>query len=215
MNPIFIILGIVTFVILISYLNSISYQNPKRLENQPKTEKPSPEQISFANTVLQIISPNVENFDFVRYRTEISTYSTTIVYRKGKQYIKIYSTTYPTDYPYYYNIVLGEGDSEDVFEYDWNSIAVWAMARIIDPTASVVSYSFPYEDKVRPSVLIANADLINYGNTFLKGDLSIFYEARKAVNQKREPYKIHKSDGKGNYNVIDEPISAEKKKKYS
>lgn len=80
--------------------------------------KPSPEQILFANTVLEVFSSTAESVDFVRHRTEIDKHFTTIVFRKGELYIKISGSTYPTDSPYYYNVILGEGDSEDFFEWD-------------------------------------------------------------------------------------------------
>ena len=88
-----------------------------------KTSKPSPEQTLFADNVLEIISPTVETFGFVRHRTEIENHFTTIIFRKDKQYIKINGSTYPTRYPYSYNLILGDGDSEDFSEWDWNSIA--------------------------------------------------------------------------------------------
>jgi hypothetical protein len=91
-------------------------KNNKSKTETVKTEKPSLEQILFADTVLEIISPAVETFGFVRHRTEIETYSSTIIFRKDRQYIKISGSTYPTDYPYSYNIILGDGDSEDFFE---------------------------------------------------------------------------------------------------
>lgn len=78
-----------------------------------KTSKPSPEHTLFADTVLEFISPTVEKFGFVRHRIEIEAYLTTIIFRKDKQYIKVSGSTYPTDYPYSYNIILGEGDSGD------------------------------------------------------------------------------------------------------
>jgi hypothetical protein len=180
-----------------------------------KTEEPSPEQALFADTVLEIISPTVENFGFVRYKTEVKTYSTNIIYRKGRQYIEINSSNYPTDYPYYYNIVLGEGDSDDFFEYDWNSIAIWAMARITHPTVNISSYDFPYGDSFKESIEMANSDLLKYADTFLNGDLTIFHQARKFINQNREPYKIHTPDKEGNYTTTDEAKSVKQKNKYS
>jgi hypothetical protein len=61
----------------------------------------------------------------------------------------------------------------------------------------------------------ANTELEKYGETFLKSDLTLFYETRKNQNKDREPYKIHSPDITGNYRTTDEPKSAEQKRKYS
>jgi hypothetical protein len=107
-------------------------RNKKSKTEIVRIRKPSPEQILFADTFLEIISPTVEQFDFLRHKTEVAQYCTTIVFRKDKQYIKISGSTYPRDYPYFYNIILGEWNSEDVAEYDWNSIALWRLKSKID-----------------------------------------------------------------------------------
>jgi len=179
-----------------------------------KNEKPSPEQKLFAKSVIKIISPQLEQFKFKLHKKTVTKYSTTVIWRKGEQYIKVVSTTYPPD-GLYYNVILGEGDSDDFFEYDWNSCAIWALAKIIAPKAKVFSYDFPFDDSVESSVKAANNDLLLYGETFLKGDLTIFYKARAKRNKKRQPYKIHTPDENGVYTTKDDPISTEKKKKYS
>lgn len=94
----------------------------------------SPQQTLFAEMVIEILSPTVEKFGFARHRTKIETYFTTITFRKDNQYIEIIGSTYPTDYPYSYNILLGNGSSKDFFEHDWNSIALWRLKTKIDPT---------------------------------------------------------------------------------
>jgi hypothetical protein len=157
----------------------------------------------------------MEKFGFKRILIEVDNYNATIVFRKHKRYIKILSTSYPTDYPYYYNIILGKGDSENFFEYDWNSVAVLRLAPINDSSITAYSYSFPYGDKVKFSVEAANRDLLKYGLSFLKGDLSIFYEARKKANEEREPYKISTADQNGVYQTTYESESVKQKKKYS
>lgn len=190
-------------------------RNRKSKTETVKKNNPSPEQTFFAGNVLEIISPTVERFGFARHRIEIEEYFTTIIFRKDKQYIKINGSTYPTDYPYYYNIILGEGDSDNVFEWDWNSIALWRLKAKLDPKAKAKEYEFPYEDKVKFSIANANEELFRYGDPFLRGDLTMFYEIRSEVNKAREPYKIHTPDKDGNYMTIDEPKSVEQKKKYS
>ncbi len=184
-------------------------------DKQDRNKKPSDHELAFAQTVLDIIGPTIEKHHFELHSKEIKQYSTTIIWKKKKQYIKVNSTTYPTDYPYYYNIVLGEGDSDDFFEYDWNSVAIWALARVTNPDTEVVSYDFPYDDKVKPSVEKANEHLLAYGQTFLDEDMTTFYEARKMINKDRKPYKIHSPDKDGNYQTTDQSKSVEQKKKYS
>ncbi len=178
-------------------------------------EKTSAEQTEFAQEVLKIISPTVEKFGFVHHSTQIKEYSAKIIWRKKNQYVEVTSTNYPTDYPYYYNIVLGEGSSDNFFESDWNSVAVWALARVLEPTADVNSYDFPLGESIEKSICEANQDLIKYGESFLAGDLAVFSQARKLINEKREPYKIHAPDENGIYITTVEPKSAEQKEKYS
>jgi len=190
-------------------------KNKKTKPETVKTKKPSPEQMMFAETVLEIISPSLENFGFERHRTEIETHLTTIIFRKDKQYIKVSGSTYPTDYPYSYNLLLGEGDSEDFFEWDWNSIALWRLKTKIEPDSKAHEYSFPFGDKVKYSVNNANEELLKYGLTFLKGDLTLFYETRKEQNNNREPYKIHSPDKNGIYQTSNDPKSIVQKKKFS
>jgi hypothetical protein len=180
-----------------------------------KANKSSPEQTLFADNVLEIIGPTVEKFGFVRHRTEIEEHFSTIIFRNDKQYIKISGTTYPTDYPYHYNVILGEGDSEDFHEWDWNSIALWRLKTKIDPKTKAKEFGFPYGDKVKYSVSNANSELLKYAETFLRGDMTLFYEIRSDQNKSREPYKIHSPDKNGNHKTTDEPKSVEQKKKYS
>lgn len=184
-------------------------RNKKSKTETVKTSKPSPEQTLFADLVLEIFSPTVEQFGFVRHRTEVEKFLTTIIFRKDKQYIKISGSTYPTDYPYYYNIVLGDGDSDDFLEWDWNSIALWRLKNIIDPTLKAKEYDFPFGDKMRFSLTITNKELMKYADTFLRGDLTLFYETRSAQNKDREPYKIHTPDKDGKYTTTGEQKSVE------
>ena len=171
------------------------------------------EQILFAENILKIFAPTVEAFGFIRHRVEIESHFTTIIFRKNKQYIKISSSTYPTDYPYCYNVILGEGDSEEFYEWDWNSTALWRLKVKTDPKAK--EYDFPHENKIKCSVENANKELQEYGDTFLNGSLTSFYEARSEQNKNREPYKIHLPGKNGYCRTIDDPISIEQKKKYS
>jgi len=180
-----------------------------------RTEKPSPEQKIFAETALEVFSPTFDDFGFKKHRINIKKNSTNITFRKENQYIKISSSTYPTDYPYFYNIILGEGDSEDFFEYDWNSIALWILKFKTEPKTKASEYAFPFGESVKISLENANLELKKYGLTFLKGNLDLFRELRKEHNGQREPYKIHSPDENGHYKTTNDPVSVKQKKKYS
>lgn len=180
-----------------------------------KTEKPSPEQKLFSEKAMEIVIPTFEQFGFQKHRIEIGKYSSTIIYRKEKQYLKISSNTYPRDYPYHYNIILGEGDSEDFFECDWNSVALWRFKKEIKPELKASEYEFPTDKRIEPSLNNANSELLKYGLTFLNGELELFYKIRNEQNKDREPYKIHSPDKNGNYQTSFEPKSVKQKKKYS
>lgn len=177
--------------------------------------KPSPDHILFAENALEIFSPVMEGFRLIRHRIEVETYQTTIIFRKYNQYIKIDGSTYPRDLNNFYNIILGEGDSEEFWEWDWNSIALWRLKQSIEPAETDKEYAFPSGEKMKDSLTNAKTELLKYGLSFLNGDLTLFYETRKAQNKDREPYKIHFPDKNGIYQTIDEPGSVELKKKYS
>ena len=180
-----------------------------------KTEKPSKEHKLFAETVIEIFSPTFDQFGFKKHKTNVEKYSTTIIFRKENQYVTISGSTYPTDYPYCYNVILGDGDSEDFYEYDWNSVALWRMKAQIDPKSKSSEYEFPFDKAVKYSLENANQELKKYGLEFLNGDLKLFKEVRKEQNKGREPYKIHTPDKNGKYKTTNEPKSVEQKKKYS
>jgi hypothetical protein len=61
----------------------------------------------------------------------------------------------------------------------------------------------------------SNSELLEFGQTFLDGDLTLFHEIRKEQNKNRKPYKIHSPDKNGNYKTTYELKSVEQKKKYS
>ena len=187
----------------------------KKEAKSERTEKPSPEQKLFSEKAMEIVIPTFEHFGFQKHRIEIGKHSSTLIYRKDKQYLKISSNTYPRDYPYHYNIVLGEGDSEDFFEWDWNSVALWRFKKEIKPELKASEYEFPKDNGIEPSLKNANSELLKYGLTFLNGELDLFYKIRKEQNQNREPYKIYSRDENGKYQTSFEPKSLEQKKKYS
>lgn len=151
---------------------------------------PSPEHIYFSECVKKIIEPFLSQYNFQVYREEIQKHFTTIIYRNEKLYIKVSATTHPLDYPYTFGFILGEGDSEDFFKWDWNSIPFWRLKQEIIPKAKTKVHSFPCPGKYELSLKKAKNELLKYGVTFLNGDLKLFIEARKKYNKEREPYKI-------------------------
>ncbi len=97
-----------------------------------ENKKPSNEQNQFADVVMEIIAPKVKKYGFELYKAEIKKYTTNITWKREKQFVKVSSTSYPTDYPYFYNLIFGEANTEDFFETDWNSIALWKFKNEIN-----------------------------------------------------------------------------------
>jgi hypothetical protein len=196
------------------YMSLFNFFRGKKTDVQHIRNNPSQEQLEFYDAALQILTPLLTENGFKLTRTEIEEYSTTITFRKATQYIKIKSNTSPRDYPNYYNVMLGDGDSEDFTEYDWNAIALWRLKEKIAPAAKAKEYAFPRGNKIPYSLTNARDELIKYAGTFLKGDLTDFIATRKKLTQAREPYKIYTPDDEGNYTVSYDPRSLEMKKKY-
>lgn len=180
-----------------------------------RTEKPSPEQKLFSEKAMEIVIPIFEQFGFKKHRIEIEKHASILIYRKEKLYLKISSNNYPREYPYHYNIILGEGDSEDFYEWDWNSVALWRFKEKMEPKLKASEYNFPTEKGVIPSLENAKSELLEFGENFLNGDLSLFHEIRKEQTEKREAYKFHSPDENGNYKTTNELKSVAQKKKYS
>ena len=139
-----------------------------------RIRKPSPSQTLFANTVLEVFSPTVREFGFVRQRTEVGENMTAVVFQRAGQYIKIIGSTYPRDYPYYFNILFGKCDSDDFS--DREAIALWRFKLKIDPDAKVADYEFPFGENVKSSVCTVNGEFLKYAESFLHGELSLFNE---------------------------------------
>ena len=180
-----------------------------------RDEDPSPEHIAFSNCVNTIIGQALNQYGFEFHRQEIERWFTTIIYRNDNRYFKISASTHWRDHPSYFNIILGEGDSEEFYEYDWNSIALWRLKKTINPNLKAQEYSFPKDEEIRYSVENARDELLQFGETFLNNDLTLFYKTRTDQNKNREPYKIHSPDKEGKYQTSFDPKSVEQKKKYS
>ncbi len=171
--------------------------------------KPSRKHISFSNSALEIIGTLVEKNGFQFYRKKIETYFTTIIWRKEKQYIKLTASDLPTDYPYTYDIILGEGNYDDFFESEWDSISLSDIQRLSELNKKYNGYDFPKKPEFQESLEKAKTELSKFGNGFLNGDLELFYKARISVNGEKKPEKIIKKDKNGKviiellpYNII-------------
>ena len=159
--------------------------------------KPSRKHISFSNLALEIIGNPLEKNGFKFYRKKVETYFTTIIWTKEKQYVKLSASDFPTDYPYTFDIILGEGDCDDFFESEWDSISISNIQRLTEPNKKYNGYDFPKKSEFRESLEIAKRDLLEFGNGFLNGDLELFYKTRILTNGKNKPEKIIKKDKNG------------------
>ena len=150
-----------------------------------KEDKPSEAQSRFAEIVMVIIAPTIQKYGFELYKTEIKKYSTNITWKKEKQFVKVSATNYPTDYPFFYNLILGETSNNDFFETDWNSIALWKFKNEIDPENEAYEYSFPIGDQVMPSIKKANNEFEKFAESFLKGNIELYHKILAEQNAKK------------------------------
>lgn len=171
--------------------------------------KPSEKHILFSNLALEIIGNPLEQNGFNFYRKKVETYFTTIIWTKGKQYVKLSASDFPTDYPYTFDIILGEGNCDDFFESEWDSISISKIQRLTEPSKKYNGYDFQKKREFKAVLEKAKNELIEFGNGFLNGELESFYEARTLTNRKNKPKKIIKKDKNGkfiiellSYNVI-------------
>jgi len=169
----------------------------------------------FITKVRNIFEKSMLNFNFVEHTYSIDTYGSDIIYKNNDLYIKISANTHPMDGYYSYNIILGEGSSDDFFEYDWNSIALWRLINYKSKNDNAGPYEFPSDTDAEQNIINAHNDLVKYGNDFLNNKIEIFITVRKLQNRDREPYKIHKPQKDGRYKTFIEKISSKMKKKYS
>ena len=174
--------------------------------------RPSRKHISFSNSALEIVGTLVEKNGFEFYRKKIETYFTTIIWRKEEQYVKLTASDFPTDYPFTYDIKLGEGNCDDFFESEWDSISISDIQRLSEPNKKYNGYDFPKKSEFQESLVKAKTDLSEFGNGFLNGNLELFYKARILTNGENKPEKIIKKDKNGKVIVELLPYNVIKKK---
>ncbi|PNQ72539.1 hypothetical protein C1T31_10305 [Hanstruepera neustonica] len=174
--------------------------------------KPSKKHLSFSKSALEIIGTFVEGYGFQLHNNKVETYFTTIIWTKNQQYIKLTASDFPTDYPYTYDIKLGEGNCDDFFESEWDSISISAIQRLTEPNKKYNGYDFPKKSEFKGSLEKAKKELLEFGNNFLNGNLELFYKARILTNGENKPKKIIKKDKNGNVLFEVLPYNVKKKK---
>jgi hypothetical protein len=168
----------------------------------------------FKKIVLDNFSDFLRQYNFNCTKERKEQYFYEIIYTKQKLYIKFVINIKPEDYPPYFNVVLGEG-SIDWPDADWNSIALWHYLKQVKEGDIIKNYSTEGLSKLNESLKIAKEDLTKFGKDFLKGDLASFYQIRKNINQKREPYKIYTKNKDGSYLEKYDDESVKLKEKYT
>jgi len=130
-------------------------------------------------------------FEFTRAQLEDSPNPTygSLFYRAEDQYLQFQVNTHWHDAPIYGSVALGVG-GDQFPDSDWNHIALWRLARAKGADKSVAVYSLEGQT-MRSFFLHALRDLIQYGQDFLDGELSLFFQLRKAQNGARPGYTVH------------------------
>src|SRR5689334_14351589 len=111
---------------------------------------------SFLNKFNKIVIENFDSFltgkGFRFESCKKDDYFYKRVYRKNNQYIMIDANMDPRDYPYFWNVVLGEGATE-MPEADWNNIALWQLMRPLEnPSAKELSVKDSEINKLKEAV---------------------------------------------------------------
>ncbi len=184
------------------------------MTEKSKLEETNKDLIRFVETASEIFDTLLDNHGFKNEIKEVENSFCTMIYKRDDLYIKISASIHPRDYPYYYNIIIGQG-STDWPETDWNSIALWHIKKEISPELKAKEYSLVDFDKIDFSLKNAKCELEKYGDSFLNGELTTFEKVRQAINQQREPYKIHQKDQTGRFKTIIDSVSKKLKERFS
>ncbi|MBP9855491.1 MAG: hypothetical protein KBD53_11545 [Candidatus Omnitrophica bacterium] len=190
----------------------------KRSGSQTSGRKKVAGEKTFLKKFSQIIKENFDEFllkkGFELEASSIEEYFAKRVYKRNKQFIRIYANVNPREMAEYWSIILGEGDREWP-ELDWNSVGLWHfMVELGQKEAEEYSLKNKTTGAFLKQVKAAKNDLKIYGESFLNNNLDLFYRLRSQINKKREPYKIYSPDKTGKYKMAYEPKSAKLKKKF-
>lgn len=119
--------------------------------------------------------------------------------------------------------MLGEGSVEWP-ERDWNSVALWRLARDsgAEDTESLGTYPLTHDslNQVTVTDLVPlftrmRDDLVAVAADFLNGDLRAFRRSRAIQTRERAPYTIHRPDGHGGYVTSVDPVTVKLKAQFS
>jgi len=169
----------------------------------------------FGQVIKDNFDPLLVNMGFKFESAKVDQYSFESIWQKNNQYIIVQANMNPRDYPAYWNILLGEG-SVAWPERDWNQVALWRfMKKLGQISAKEYSLVDMQIDKFHYQAVAARGDLEKFGESFLKGNLELFYKLRNLVNKDREPYKIYSPGKDGKYQMAYDPESEKLKKKFS
>ena len=146
------------------------------------------------------------------------------LYLSDSRYIEISVNAEPREFPFYCNVVLGEGRTAWP-ERDWNSVALWRFIQHRELDAAALGagkYIFgdpvtvePNPEDLLPIFERMRNDLLGFAADFLAGDLRAFRRVRAAQTRQREPYTIRRPDGMGGYRTTVDPESAHLKERFS
>ena len=139
----------------------------------------SVEQIHFANEAIEIFNPVMKQFGFQLLKLKISEYSTRIIWIKDKCYVDLGGNTHPHDSPNYYGIALGEFKGAYYYYLDLDCVGLWHLKAIQENLAKIKDTPFPLGQDLQTSLTQTKNDLLKYAKSFLEGDLTQFYFARK------------------------------------
>lgn len=169
---------------------------------------------AFLKTVLDTFSDLMSKHGFKKESKKLVIHGCIVTYKNGERYIQVEVNVHPHDYPYYWNILLGEGSLEWP-EYDWNHIALWHIKNYFNE-GDGSEYKIDLDKTtIRKTILVGKRDLEKYGEDFLKRDLKLFYKLRSKMNKERDPYKIYFPNKDGTYSMTLDEESKRLKEKFS
>ena len=183
----------------------------------------SPLERGFAATCAAIFDALLLSHGFTRGAARLEPSFCTQDYCAGTRYITVSVSADPRDPPFYSNVVLGDGSVEWP-ERDWNSVALWRLARDRGAGDEVSPGNYPLSDSkenqsippdLGPLFTRMRDDLVSFAADFLTADLRAFRRTRAAQTRARSPYMIHRPDGRGGYVSSVDPASVKLKERFS
>jgi hypothetical protein len=183
----------------------------------------SPLERAFSAACADVFSPLLLSHGFTPGAARLDPASCQQEYCAGALYIVVSISSDPREPPPYSNVVLGEGSLEWP-DRDWNSVALWRLARDCGGEDAASLGTYPLSDgsltQALPTDLVPlfarmRDDIISVASSFLRGDLRAFRRSRALQARARSPYLIHRPDGHGGYVSSVDPASAKLKEQFS